>query len=137
MFAVILKTVCILLFASAWLALCIAKYNKWHKRKKNCTMELSVEVIRVLQRKTARSGMVYKPVFKPLNGENLTEIDSAYYSKFVSFEIGETVELLVNPDNIKEFLYKDDSLNKGKIVDILCCCIPILPMIGFILVSMN
>ena len=134
MVATIIKVGCIVLFASAWLALCIAKYSKWSKRKKHCSKELTVKVVDVLERRTARSGMVYKPVFSPLNADDGSVIDSAFYSKFVSFEVGEEVELLVNPDNIKEFLYKDDSLNKGKTVDILCCCLPVLIVIGFILV---
>jgi len=134
MVAKIIKVGCIVLFASAWLALCLAKYGKWSKRKKYCSKELTVKVVDVLERRTARSGMVYKPVFSPLNADDGSVIDSAFYSKFVSFEVGEEVELLVNPDNIKEFLYKDDSLNKGKTVDILCCCLPVLIVIGFILV---
>ena len=137
MVATIIKVGCIVLFASAWLALCIAKYSKWSKRKKHCSKELTVKVVDVLERRTARRGMVYKPVFSPLNADDGSVIDSAFYSKFVSFEVGEEVELLVNPDNIKEFLYKDDSLNKGKTVDILCCCLPIVIVIGFVLVSMS
>ena len=137
MFANIFKTICIVLFASVWLALCIAKYNKWNKKRKNCTKELSVKVVDVLERRTARSGMVYKPVFMPVNGADRSEIDSAFYSKFVSFEVGETVELLVNPDNTKEFLYKDDSLNKGRMVDMYCCCLPILIIIAYVLISMK
>ena len=81
--------------------------------------------------------MVYKPVFMPVNGADRSEIDSAFYSKFVSFEVGETVELLVNPDNTKEFLYKDDSLNKGRMVDMYCCCLPILIIIAYVLISMK
>lgn len=137
MVATIIKVGCIVLFASAWLALCIAKYSKWSRKRKHCTKELKVKVVKVLERRTARSGMVYKPVFAPVNSDDGSVIDSAFYSKFVSFEVGEEVELLVNPDNIKEFLYKDDSLNKGKTVDILCCCLPIVIVIGFALVSMS
>ncbi len=133
MFEIIFKSVCILIFAAAWLALCVAKYNKWHRRRKNCTKELQVKVVEVLERRTARSGMVYKPVFKPVNDEDRSVIDSAFYSKFVSFEVGETVELLVNPDNVKEFLYKDDSLNKGRTADILCCFIPVILVAAYVL----
>lgn len=73
----IFKIVCWLLFILAWLALCIAKYNKWRKRIKNCTREVSVKVVDVLEKRTARGGMVYKPIFE---------------------SIDDTLELLVNPD---------------------------------------
>ena len=121
------------LFASAWLALCIAKYNKWSKKRKNCTQQLSVKVVEILERKTARGGMVYKPIFMPADAAEHSVIDSAFYSSLVSFEIGETVELLVNPNNEKDFLYKDNQYNKGMIVDILCCCLPVIFVIGIIL----
>ncbi len=130
----IITGVAVLLFFAAWAALCTAKYRKWQRRRRNCTLELPVRVVDVLERKTARGSMVYKPIFEPVDPADSTVIDSAYYSNLVSFEVGEAVNLLVNPDNTKEFLYKDDSLNKGRIVDIVCCCLPIICVIGYILV---
>ena len=56
MFANIFKTICIVLFASVWLALCIAKYNKWNKKRKNCTKELSVKVVDVLELASKAAG---------------------------------------------------------------------------------
>ena len=131
----ILKLVCWLLFILAWLALCIAKYNKWRKRIKNCTREVPVKVVDVLEKRTARGGMVYKPIFESIDDTLQLVIDSALYSSLVTFEIGDTLELLVNPENTNEFLYKDDSLNKGKKADILCCLMPIVIIIGIVLTS--
>lgn len=127
----ILKICAIALYFAGWLAFCIFKLNKWHRRKKNCTEELSVEVVDVLERKPMRgSSMLYKPVFKPVNSTDSTLIDSAYYSNLIKFDRGDKVELLVNPNNRNEFLYKDDSLNRGKIVDIISCFFPaIIPIL--------
>ena len=124
------------LYAIAWAALCLSKYHKWNRRKKNCTREISAEVIKVLERKPMRgSSMLYKPVFRPMDTPDNTVIDSAYYSNLVSFNVGERVELLVNPENYQEFLYKDDSLNKGKTADIIACIIPAVLIVVFILLS--
>ena len=123
------------LFILAWLALCIAKYNKWRKRIKNCTREVSVKVVDILEKRTARGGMVYKPIFESIDATHQLVIDSALYSSLVTFEIGDTLELLINPEDTKEFLYKDDFLNKGKKADILCCLIPIIIIIGIILTT--
>ena len=131
----IFKIVCWSLYILAWLALCIAKYNKWRKRIKNCTREVSVKVVDVLEKRTARGGMVYKPIFESIDDTLQLVIDSALYSSLVTFEIGDTLELLVNPENTNEFLYKDDSLNKGKKADILCCLMPIVIIIGIVLTS--
>ena len=65
----IIKTAAVLLFFTAWAILCIMKYNKWRRRRKNCTKELLVKVIEVKQKKTARGGMVYKPIFKTVDDE--------------------------------------------------------------------
>ncbi len=131
----IFEIVVCVLFLSAWLTLCVAKYNKWKSRRQNCTSELTVKVTEVLEKKTSRGGMVYKPIFESVDDARQLIINSAYYSSLVSFEIGDIVELLINPDNPQQFLYKNDSLNKGKIADIACCCIPIIIVIGMILVE--
>ena len=123
--------ICVLLIL-AWAALCVSKYKKWHRRRVNCTQELEVKVTDVLKRKAMRGGYIYKPVFESVDDDHYV-IDSAYYSNLVSFEIGETLTLLVNPDDKKEFLYKDDSLNRGKVADIVCCILPAPLVIGFII----
>lgn len=133
----IIKTVAVLLFFTAWAILCIMKYNKWRRRRKNCTKELLVKVIEVKQKKTARGGMVYKPIFKTVDDAEQSVIDSAFYSALVTFDIGETLMLLVNPENEKEFLYKEDSLNKGRIVDVVSCFLPFICVIGYIIICMK
>ncbi|MBP5553671.1 MAG: hypothetical protein J6X94_02240 [Lachnospiraceae bacterium] len=126
-----------ILFAVAWIALCLSKYHKWDKRKKNCSLEISAEVIDVLERKPMRgSSMLYKPVFRPMDAPEGTVIDSAYYSNLVSFKVGDKVDLLVNPENIRDFLYKDSSLNKGKTADIICCIIPAVILVIWFLLSL-
>ncbi|MCR4691235.1 MAG: hypothetical protein K5739_07820 [Lachnospiraceae bacterium] len=129
----IIKAVFVIIFVSAWLALCFGKYNKWNKKRKHCTREMTVKVTDILERKTARGGMTYKPIFQPVDEGDAGEIDSAYYSNLVSFEVGQTVTLLVNPDNPKEFLYKDNSLNRGMIVDVLACVLPPVVILVFFL----
>lgn len=124
-----------LLYFAVWLTICMAKYKKWSERKKNCTQELSVRVVDILEKKTSRGGMIYKPVFMPADPANLLVIDSAYYSNLVSFEIGDTVELLINPENPSQFLYKDDSLNKGKTADIIGCCLPVFFFVIYLILS--
>ena len=124
-----------IIYFALWLTLCISKYNKWSKRKKNCTQELSVRVVDVLEKRTSRGSMLYKPIFMPTDPANLLVIDSAYYSNLVSFEIGDTVELLINPENPNQFLYKDDSLNKGKTADIIGCCLPVIFFIVYLILS--
>ncbi len=123
----------ILVFISVWFVLCIFKYKKWSNKRKKCTKHISVKVIDILEKKTARGGMIYKPIFLVEGVSDNSTIDSAYYSSLVSFEVGEYVELLVNPDNQNEFLYKDNPYNKGLIVDILCCCLPCIVLIGILI----
>ncbi len=137
MLTIIIKTAAILLFVTAWAILCIMKYNKWRRRRKSCTKEMTVKVIEVLERKTARGRMVYKPVFQTVDTADQIVIDSAFYSALVSFEVGESLVLLVNPENVKEFLYKDDSLNKGRTVDMISCFLPFICVIGYILVRVT
>ncbi len=137
MLTIIIKTVAILLFMTAWAVLCVMKYNKWRRRRKKCTKEMTVKVIEVLERKTARGGMVYKPVFQTVDTADQIVIDSAFYSALVFFEVGESLALLVNPENVKEFLYKDDSLNKGRTVDMISCFLPFICVIGYILVRVT
>ena len=33
------------------------------------------------------------------------------------------LQLLVNPDNMKEFVYKDNQYNRGLVADMLCCIV--------------
>ena len=118
----------ILFFIIGWATLCLLKYRKWSQKANNCTKELKVAVIDILERKTARGGMIYKPIFQSLDYSII--IDSAYYSSLVSFQQGEQVYLLINPNNPKEFLYKDNAYNKGKIADIVCCLLPLIFILG-------
>lgn len=37
--------------------------------------------------------------------------------------VGVKLQLLVNPDNMKEFVYKDNQYNRGLVADILCCIV--------------
>lgn len=120
------------IFFTAWCALCISKYKKWSNKRKKCKKQLSVQVIEILEKKTARGGMIYKPIFKTNENTNYI-IDSAFYSSLVSFEIGQHIILLVNPQNPKDFLYKDNAYNKGIIVDVLCCCLPCIFLLGILL----
>ncbi len=121
------------IFLTAWCALCISKYKKWSSKRKKCKKQLSVQVIEILEKKTARGGMVYKPIFAETNENTNYIIDSAFYSSLVSFEIGQHIILLVNPENPKDFLYKDNVYNKGIIVDVLCCCLPCIFLLGILL----
>ena len=91
---------------------------------------MTVKVTQILEKKTARSGIIYKPVFESVDPMDQAVIDSAYYTRMVTFNVGETVELLVNPDNVKEFLYKNDALNKGKIADLMACLIVCAVAVG-------
>ena len=110
-----------------WLILCRAKFKKWHDRKIKCIKRINVVVSDVLERKTARGAMLYKPIFQVEAEEYI--IDSAFYSNLVKFQVGEKLELLVNPENYKQFLYADDRYNKGLIADVICCFIPLIFLI--------
>lgn len=121
----------IILFS--WCGLCIFKYKKWSNKRKKCRKRLSVQVIDILAKKTKRGSMVYKPIFAEIDGNCNYIIDSAFYSSLVSFEVGQCIVLLVNPENPKEFLYEDNTYNKGIITDILCCCLPFIFLLGILL----
>lgn len=123
-----------IIFLAAWGALCVTKYKKWNGKRKKCKRPLPVRVVDILERKTARGGMVYKPIFEAIENEGYV-IDSAFYSSLVSFEIGQRLVLLVDPKNPKDFLYQDNAYNKGRIVDVLCCCLPALFLLGIILIG--
>ena len=102
MLGLIIKIVfCAIMFACAT-ALIIVKYGKWQRRKRNCTREMTVKVTQILEKKTARSGIIYKPVFESVDPMDQAVIDSAFYTRMVTFNVGEMVEPLVNPDNVKE-----------------------------------
>ena len=119
----------------AWIALCLSKYKKWNNRKMVCTQEISVRVVDVLEKRTLKGHLLYKPIFKPVDSMDNWVIDSAYYSNLVSFQVGQTLELLVNPSNVREFIYKDDRYNKGRTADFIGCAIPLIAIIAFILIS--
>ena len=121
----------------AWFLLCLFKYKKWHDRKLNCTKKLVAHVVEIRGRKTARSGIITKPIFQVCDGGKVYHIESAYYSNLVVFHMGQNVEILVNPEDYSQFLYADDQYNRGKVADILCCLIPLIFLIVIIVVCMT
>lgn len=129
----IIKFGFVLILFLAWCTLCIFKYKKWSSKRKMCIKPISVQVIEILEKRTARGGMVYKPIFAIIDDKDNTIIDSAFYSSLVSFEIGQHLTLLVNPQNPKEFLYENNKYNKGIIVDVICCCLPCIFILGILL----
>ncbi len=106
---------------TGWIIFCIFKYKKWKRRFINCTRELTVCVVEVLEKKTHKGAILYKPIFKSTDYSDIPVIDTAYYSNLISFKAGEILQLMVNPNNIKEFIYKDKRYNKGLVADMLCC----------------
>ncbi len=133
----ILKILLSIIFGAAWLALCIFKYTKWSNKAKNCVQECPVTVVEVLEKLSRGTRPIYKPVFRPLDPMNETVIDSALYTSRFRFEVGQNIVLLVNPDNIKDFLYKDDDYNIGRKADMMSCFIPLIFIIAIILISLN
>lgn len=77
---------------------------------------------------------MHKPVFAGTDENANCIIDSAVFSNLVSFEVGQRLVLLVNPENPKEFLYKDNKYNKGIIVDFVGSLMPIILLIAFIVI---
>ena len=123
------------LFAVIWFVIGKTKYDKWAYRYRNCTQELPVRVVEVLERRPMRgSSMLYKPIFQPEEGDDRTLIDTAYYSNLLSFQVGERVVLLVNPANIKEFRFKEEQYNKGMKADLVACVIPPLVFLALVLI---
>lgn len=123
-----------LLLLSGWIIFCILKYRKWNHRFKNCTKKITVHVSDVLEKKTRRGGMVYKPIFTGIEDGREFVISSAFYSNLVSFGVGENVELFVNPEDYQNFIYAEKSYNKGLNADIFACIfIPIIFLAGIIL----
>ena len=105
-----------------WIIVVFLKYRKWSRRKKRCVMPITVTVTEVLERKPQRGiGLLYKPVFAGTVNENPIIIDTAKYTNFIHFSKGEDVELLIDPDNPKEFIYAEKKYNVGKDVDTLLC----------------
>ena len=92
-------------------------------------------VVEIRERKTARSGIITKPVFQVCDSGKVCHIESAYYSKLVVFHVGQSVEILVNPEDYSQFLYADNQYNRGKVADILCCLLPLVFLIIIIVVS--
>ena len=120
----------------AWFLLCLFKYKKWHDRKLNCTKKLVAHVVEIREKKTARSGIITKPIFQVCDGGKVYHIESAYYSNLIVFHMGQNVELWVNPKDYSQFLYADDQYNRGKVADILCCLIPLIFLIIIMVVWM-
>ncbi|MBO5303949.1 MAG: hypothetical protein J6A92_07865 [Lachnospiraceae bacterium] len=125
--------ICIIL--SVWIVLCILKYRKWNIKRKKCIKHVTVYVSDILSKKTKRGDMVYKPIFVLEEKNQRYKIDSAFYSNLVTFGVGQKVNLLINPQNYKQFLYAENSYNKGMVVDIVCCFIPFVFLIGIILAA--
>lgn len=121
---------CIILFI-IWILITISKLLKWNHRKNNCTLKVNAIVTNILERKPVRgTGMIYKPIFKVIsNNENII-INSAKYSNLIQLHNGESVELLLNPNNTNEFLYVNNKYNVGKTADIMGCAIWFIVIIG-------
>lgn len=103
---------------------------------KKCTRLVHGLVIEVKERKPIRgSGMLYKPIFMVRDENGETKIESAYYSNLISLSVNSKVDLLVDPDDYNTFIYADRSLNKGLPADIICCCLPIVFLVGILLLS--
>lgn len=120
-------------FLIAWGIMCYLKYKKWHDKRKNCQKELQVYVKEILEKKTSRGGMVYKPIFVWKEDNKEFIIDSAFYSDLVSFKVGEAVNLLVNPNNYLDYIYAENTYNKGLVLDIGACFIPLIFVLGIVL----
>ena len=126
----------ILIVVVFWTALCYSKYKKWHIRMKKCTRLVHGLVIEVKERKPIRgSGMLYKPIFMVRDENGETKIESAYYPNPISLSVNSKVDLLVDPNDYNTFIYADRSLNKGLPADIICCCLPIVFLVGILLLS--
>lgn len=116
-----------------WCMSTIIRYRYWSSKRKNCIKELPVQVIEIWERRTSRGAILHKPIFAGTDENASCIIDSAVFSNLVSFEVGQRVVLLVNPENPKQFLYKDNKYNKGIIVDFLGCFLPLIFLLGIIL----
>ncbi|MBR6403444.1 MAG: hypothetical protein IKS48_08690 [Eubacterium sp.] len=121
--------------AVVWLSICIPKYKKWSGRIKNCTLEVPVQVVEIYEKRTRRGYVLCKPVFESVDPTNQVVIDSAYYSNLISFEVGDELVLLINPNDPKEFIYKDKRNNKGLVADMVACCMPILVIILYLVLK--
>ena len=119
-----------------WMPVCISKYRKWRHRKQHCNRKVTARIVEIREKKAARGGMMYKPVFHVSLDNETHIIDSAYYTAISSMETGQPVELLVNPDDCQEFLYADERYNYGKVTDIIFCLIPVFFTAIIIIVSM-
>lgn len=120
MFSIFIITVLMVV----WIPLCISKYRKWHHRKEHCNRKITVQIVEIEKKKAARGGMMYKPIFAVAKDDKIHTIRTAYYTGISTMEIGQTIELLVNPDDYQEFLYVEEKYNYGKITDIMFCLIP-------------
>lgn len=109
------------------------KYTKWNKRKVNCTCKVKAQVVEVLERKTSKGKILYKPIYIFWLNDKQGKITSAFYTNLIQFHVGEFVELLINPNDYQQFLYENNSYNKGKFADIICC---IMPVVFVIMITM-
>lgn len=120
-----------------WFPICISKYRKWNHRKEHCNRKVSAQIVDIKKKKAARGGMLYKPIFAVAKDDKIHTISTAYYTGISSMEIGQTIELLVNPDDYQEFLYAEEKYNYGKATDIMFCLLPIFFAIIIILATIR
>ena len=117
-----------------WAIFSSLKYKKWKERQEKCTKRITVYVSDVLERKTRRGSMVYKPIFKWEEDGREYTIDSAYYSNVIRFEKNEEVVLLVNPEEYRQYMYGDPFYtNKLKIMDGIACAFPLVFLLFIVL----
>ena len=115
-------------FIGIMIYLIVTRKAKWSYRQKNYTKCVKATVVDVLVHRGRRGSIGYKPIFKVVEPWGEIIIDTAYYTKH-EFQVGSVVELLVNPNNYKEFMYKNDKYNAGKRGDILLCIMPLVPIV--------
>lgn len=98
------------------ICLSISKAKKWHRRERVCTEPMKFGVAEVYERRG--HGISYKPIFVVQSGGQDIVIKSALYDGIRRYYIGEQIDMLVNPNNIHEFMYTDKREKLVKLMDI-------------------
>ncbi|MBQ6181314.1 MAG: DUF3592 domain-containing protein [Ruminococcus sp.] len=80
--------------------------------KKKCTELVEAEVVRMAENRDSDGHISYHPVFGYTYGGETFETRSSFSSSFCRFNVGDYVELYIDPDKPKNFYCPKETIHK-------------------------
>lgn len=117
-------------FAIYGVIFCFIKYKYRKKKITACTFKVRAEVVEILTRKPWSSAdLLYKPILKINYMEQEIIINTALYGGLFHFEIGQQIDIHINPQDPQEFMYGAPYSDIEKTLGIASCALPFIGML--------